>query len=99
MNDLAKRLRFEAEAKETCDEPVAASGYNKMSLLWASIVISAIISVITIVGNGMVICVSCRAKKSAALKNLNSAVRSLAIADLLFGIVVLPLIILDSLIQ
>ncbi len=103
--DLAKMLvdeevnattPFGADAKEACDENVVAPGYNKWPLFWITVAISAILSIINIIGNGMVIFVSCRKKKTAALNNLNNAVRSLAIADLLFGIVVMPVIILDS---
>ena len=87
---------FGPDAKEACDENVVAPGYNKWPLFWVTVAISAILSMINIIGNGMVIFVSCRKKKTAALKNLNSAVRSLAIADLLFGIVAMPIIILYS---
>ena len=85
---------FGADAKEACEENVVAPALRP--LFWVTVAISAILSMINIIGNGMVIFVSCRKKKTAALKNLNNAVRSLAIADLLFGIVVMPVIILDS---
>ena len=94
--EVKATTHFGADAKEACDESVVALGYNKVTLFWVTVAISAILSVITIIGNVMVIFVGCRRKKTAALKNLNNAVRSLAIADLLFGIVGMPVIILDS---
>ena len=65
-------------------------------LFWITVVVSIITFVITIIGNGMVIFVGCRKQKTKSLKNLNNAVRSLAIADLLFGIVGMPVITLYS---
>ena len=70
--------------------------YNDTVLFWASLPVFVILSMVSIIGNGTVIVIGCRKKKTGALKNLNNAVRSLAVTDLLIGVVGMPALILFS---
>ena len=69
--------------------------YNEV-LFWASVGVLVILSMVAIIGNGTVIVIGCRKRKTGGLKNLNNAVRSLAVTDLLIGVVGMPALILFS---
>ena len=62
-------------------------------LFWATDVVSGILAVTSMVGNGLVIYTATRNTNTGPFKYLNSTVISLAITDFLFGLIGIPLII------
>ena len=60
---------------------------------YALIVIYTLLSIIGVIGNGLVIYVANRSPKQGALCHLNKVVRNLAVTDFLFNILATPLLI------
>ena len=58
---------------------------------WFSAVICAITAVVSIFGNGMVIYVASSKDDLSRFKYMNWAVKNLAISDLMYGIIAVPL--------
>ena len=58
---------------------------------WFSAVICAITGVVSIFGNGMVIYVASSKDDLSRFKHMNWAVKNLAISDLMYGIIAVPL--------
>ena len=77
------------------DEPFVNEAFQ-WGLFWATVALSAILSLVGTMGNAMVIFVGGRRKKTGVLRHFNNAVRSLAITDFLIGAVGMPAIIVFS---
>lgn len=65
----------------------------KAPLFWVSVAVSVILAILSIIGNGIVIYVAGRKKNTGTLRYLNNAVRSLAVTDLVIGLIGIPLMI------
>ena len=59
---------------------------------YALIVIYALLSIIGMIGNGLVIYVANRSPKQGVLYHLNKVVRNLALTEFLFNILAAPLL-------
>ena len=70
--------------------------YEKnQALFWLSVVTYLCIAVIAVSGNGLVLYATYGNKNTGRLKYLDDAVKSLAVADMVFGLVGTPLIIVN----
>ena len=63
-------------------------------LFWATVAVSAILSLVAIVGNAMVLYIGSRRRITGSLRHLNSGIRSLAVTDFLIGVAAMPALIL-----
>ena len=59
---------------------------------YALIAIYTLLSIIGMIGNGLVIYVANRSPKQGALRHLNKVVRNLAVTEFLFNILAAPLV-------
>ena len=64
-----------------------------IAVLGATAVVSTILSLVSIIGNAMVLYIGGRRRVTGSLRHLNSGIRSLAVTDLLIGVVAMPAII------
>ena len=48
------------------------------------------IALVAAVGNGLVLYISCENRNNGPLRNFDSAIRSLAVADMLYGLIGMP---------
>ena len=69
---------------------------NNKALFWGSVVVELCIGVIAIVGNGLVIYAAHGNNNTGRLRYLDNAVKSLAVADMLFGLMGIPLKLTNS---
>ena len=70
--------------------------YDHAALLWVSVAVSVILLLVSTTGNILVFIVVGRRKKIGVFRHLKYAIRSLAITDVLLGLVGMPLIIAYS---
>ena len=71
--------------------------YEKQkALFWVSVVAYLCISVLAVAGNGLVIYAAYGNKNTGPLRYLDDTVKSLAVADMLFGFIGTPLIIVNA---
>ena len=65
-----------------------------VALFRATAVVSALLSLVAIVGNAMVLYIGSRRRVTGSLRHLNSGIRSLAVTDFLIGLAAVPTIVL-----
>ena len=70
--------------------------FDHAALFWVTFAVSVILSLVAIVGNGVIIFIGSRIQKTGVLKNLNNTVRSLAITDFLIGLAGTPAVVVFS---
>ena len=71
------------------------SGYeNNRALFWVDTTLFVVVGLITTAGNGLVLYAAHGNKNQGPLRYLDNAIRSLALTDMLFGLIGTPLIIL-----
>ena len=69
------------------------SSYDKNEILfWCFAFVCLSISIITIIGNGIVFFVSHQTRNTTRLRHLDGVVKSLAVTDFLFGLLGTPMI-------
>ena len=67
------------------------SVYEKVNLLfWGAAIIYLCIALVAVVGNGLVVYVSLNYRNHGPLKHLDCVIQSLAVADMLFGLIGIP---------
>ena len=72
---------------------VQQSSYEKNKVLfWCFAFVCLCISIITIIGNGIVFVVSHQSRNTTRLRHLDGVVKSLAVTDFLFGLLGTPMI-------
>ena len=76
----------------TISPPLSSYERNK-PLLWSTGFVCIVISIICIIGNGMVIYVSHQTRNTGRFNYLDGVVKSLAVTDFLFGLIGIPVII------
>ena len=81
-------VEFEYDTKSN------AGYYNNKALFWTDTTLFVFIGLITTVGNGLVLYAAYGNKNHGPLRYLDSAIKSLALTDMLFGFIGTPLIIL-----
>ena len=70
------------------------TSYQKnISLFWCFSAVCLSIAIVTIIGNGMVLAVAKRKQNLSRLRYFDGIVKSLAVTDLLFGLIGVPLMI------
>ena len=74
-------------------EAIDCLGHRDSALFWVTSIISVILAVIGVVGNGTVIRLAHQKQNIGPMMCLNRAIKSLAITDLLIGLIGVPLII------
>ena len=77
-------------SEEGCNK---SDDIKHIALFSTSTVISVILAIVAVIGNGIVIYRAGHERYGQALKYLSKPVRSLAITDLLIGLIGIPLII------
>ena len=71
------------------------SGYeNNRALFWVDTTLFLVVGIITTAGNGLVLYAARGNKNQGPLRYLDNTIRSLALTDMLFGLIGTPLIIL-----
>ena len=75
---------------EGCDE---SDDIKHIALFATSTAISVLLAIVAVIGNGIVIYRAGQKRYGEALKHLSQPVRSLAVTDLLIGVIAIPLII------
>ena len=90
---LAKRRRSLVKKDHSVDTPETEYDRNK-ALFWALMLFYMCLAVIAVIGNGLVLYASYGTRNTGRLRYLDDAIRSLAVADMLFGMVGTPLLIL-----
>ena len=80
----------DTDLEDECDK---SNNIGLTVLFLTCIVISVILATITVIGNGIVIYLGSRARYGETLKYLNKPVRSLAVTDILIGVIGMPLIV------
>ena len=75
-----------------CNKVDTSHGFET-PLFWASTSVSIVLAVLAILGNGIVIYVAGRKRKTRTLRYLDNAVRSLAVSDFFIGLIGIPLMI------
>ena len=76
--------------EDDCDK---SNNIGLTVLFLTCIVISVILATITVIGNGIVIYLGSHTRYGETLKYLNTPVRSLAVTDILIGVIGMPLIV------
>ena len=72
------------------------SSYEKNKVLfWCFATVCVIITIITIIGNGIVVIASHQTRNNNRLRHLDGVVKSLAVTDFLFGLFGAPLVALN----
>ena len=72
------------------------SSYEKNRILfWCFATVCVIITIITIIGNGIVVIASHQTRNNNRLRHLDGVVKSLAVTDFLFGLFGTPLVALN----
>ena len=72
------------------------SSYEKNKILfWCFATVCVIITIITIIGNGIVVIASHQTRNNNRLRHLDGVVKSLAVTDFLFGLLGAPLVALN----
>ena len=72
------------------------TSYQKnLSLFWCFSSVCLSIAIVTIIGNGMVLVASKMKKNLTRLRYFDGVVKSLAVTDLLFGLIGVPLMIIN----
>ena len=72
------------------------SSYEKnKTLFWCFATVCVIITIITIIGNGIVVIASHQTRNNNRLRHLDGVVKSLAVTDFLFGLFGTPLVALN----
>ena len=72
------------------------SSYEKNKILfWCFATVCVIITIITIIGNGIVVIASHQTRNNNRLRHLDGVVKSLAVTDFLFGLFGAPLVALN----
>ena len=69
--------------------------YDK-GLFWASVAFYVCISLVTVIGNGLVIYAAYGNRNTGRLRYLDDVIKSLAVADMLFGLIGTPFILISS---
>ena len=70
---------------------ILENGYEKNKVaFWSFTTIYFSIAVVTVIGNGTVLYASCRSNNFSRLSFFDSAIKSLAVADMLLGLVGIP---------
>ena len=76
-----------------CTESSTITSYEKnVELFWCFAFVCLGISIITVIGNGIVIYVSHQTRNTTRLRHLDGVVKSLAVTDFLFGLIGTPMI-------
>ena len=76
---------------ETETKQLSLSIFENDNLLWWGLsIIYLCIALVAVVGNGLVVYVSFNNRNHGALKHLDCVIQSLAVTDLLFGLIGMP---------
>ena len=87
--DHASILKSTINVTETDGMP--QNNYEKYTgLFWAYAVITLFVALIAIIGNGFVLFITYGNRNSGRLRYLDSAIKSLAVADMLIGLIGIP---------
>ena len=88
-----KFLHLKYDIEFEYDMKYNAGYHNNKVLFWTETALFVFIGLITTVGNGLVLYAAFGNKNPGPLRYLDSAIKSLALTDMLFGFIGTPLII------
>ena len=89
-------INYNEEINSTNLNETTLTGYEKNKFLfWCFASVCLCVAFVTITGNGIVIAVSGKKRNMARLKHFDGIVKSLAVTDFLFGIIGVPLIVVN----
>ena len=93
LHSLAENNMLAMRGTEFGDDCDNSDSIGLTALFLTCIVISVILATVTVIGNCIVIFLGSRTRYGEALKYLNKPVRSLAVTDILIGVIGMPLIV------
>ena len=72
-------------------ETILASDYERYkALIWGTGIVYLCIAVMAVIGNGLVLYAAYGKRNTGRLRHLDGVVKSLAVADMLFGLIGVP---------
>ena len=92
MTLIKYRYIIMAETTNSHESEEISSRYHKyFEIFWTFIAIYLLLALISVLGNGLVIYAACRHRNLGPLRYFDGVVKSLAFADLLYGLVGMPI--------
>ena len=96
LSNSSSFINFNHETTFTNLDETVLTGYEKnKSLFWCFAFVCLCVALVTITGNGLVIVVSRKKRNMTRLKHFDGIVKSLAVTDFLFGVIGVPLIVVN----
>ena len=94
--DNLEKCSIQTNDTNSIDDTQQPSSYEKNKILfWCFATVCVIITIITIIGNGIVVIASHQTRNNNRLRHLDGVVKSLAVTDFLFGLFGTPLVALN----
>ena len=96
LSNSTTLINFNPKITSTNLNETVLTGYEKNKFLfWCFASVCLCVALVTITGNGIVIVVSGKKRNMARLKHFDGIVKSLAVTDFLFGVIGVPLIVVN----
>ena len=94
--DNLENCSIQTNDTNSIDNTQQPSSYEKNKILfWCFATVCVIITIITIIGNGIVVIASHQTRNNNRLRHLDGVVKILAVTDFLFGLFGAPLVALN----